>query len=649
MLTQKLIGTVINGVGAPVSGVITVTTFPNSTVGNDLIKKTVITADVGVDGKFVIHIPKFVECSVKITSGGTNVYSTVINVTNDDELDLSVYAADPPPGIADPFTLHMQDTTIHTPTGTGHTHDNKDALDKVGEAAGLPLWDGGAWPGASGWVTDHGALTGLSDDDHPQYSRTTHSHSGVYADALSSDDNYVTDAEKANLHAPHSDDQDLSGLLDETAHDTLDHTGLTGIPTAYSLPTASTTVLGGVKVDGTTVLISDGVISSTGGSGGGVTDHGLLTGLSDDDHTQYLNETRHDALDHTGLTGILALGTTPTTAAYGDHNHTGVYQPAGIYSIDIHSNITALNSVSGVNTGDQDLSGYSQTTHNHSLNNLTEKSYNSLTDKPSIPSITGLLDETAHDLLDHTGLTGIPAAYSLPTASTTVLGGVKVDGTTVTITDGVISSSGSGMTNPMATAGDIIIGGTNGTPTRLAKGTDGQLIGYVGGTVAPVDAAGGFDPLVAEYIVTGSPRTDVIFSGLDGNADGGYILEIDFLSNDSNSTSTNLYCYPNNATSNWLGCFLYGKASSASYADVTAPYIGFCRGTYKSKSVVSVFTDWSQLVQMGAQYGDTAYRQVSQVFNVNTGTTSNITSIVITASSTNGIAVGSTFRLYRRK
>ena len=28
--------------------------------------------------------------------------------------------------------------------------------------------------------------------------------------------------------------------------------------------------------------------------GGGVTDHGALTGLADDDHTQYLNNTRHD-------------------------------------------------------------------------------------------------------------------------------------------------------------------------------------------------------------------------------------------------------------------------------------------------------------------------------------------------------------------
>lgn len=36
----------------------------------------------------------------------------------------------------------------------------------------------------------------------------------------------------------------------------------------------------------------------------GVSDHGELAGLADDDHTNYLNETRHDLLDHTGLTGV---------------------------------------------------------------------------------------------------------------------------------------------------------------------------------------------------------------------------------------------------------------------------------------------------------------------------------------------------------
>jgi len=43
---------------------------------------------------------------------------------------------------------------------------------------------------------------------------------------------------------------------------------LTGTPAAYSLPTASTSVLGGVKVDGTTITISAGVISAVGGGGG---------------------------------------------------------------------------------------------------------------------------------------------------------------------------------------------------------------------------------------------------------------------------------------------------------------------------------------------------------------------------------------------
>ena len=61
------------------------------------------------------------------------------------------------------------------------------------------------------------------------------------------------------------------------------------------------------------------------------------------------------------------------------------------------------------------------------------------------------------------------SSYSLPTASTTVLGGVKIDGTTITISNGVISSSGSGGTdvegNPSGTA-------TAGDLTKLRIGSD---------------------------------------------------------------------------------------------------------------------------------------------------------------------------------
>jgi hypothetical protein len=41
----------------------------------------------------------------------------------------------------------------------------------------------------------------------------------------------------------------------------------------------------------------------------------------------------------------------------------------------------------------------------------------------------------------YSDLTGTPAAYTLPTATTSVLGGVKVDGTSITISGGVISAT----------------------------------------------------------------------------------------------------------------------------------------------------------------------------------------------------------------
>ena len=48
-----------------------------------------------------------------------------------------------------------------------------------------------------------------------------------------------------------------------------------------------------------------------------------------------------------------------------------------------------------------------------------------------------------------------------------------------------------GLTNPMTTAGDIIYGGTDGTPTRLAKGTDGQVLTLASGNPAWAAASGG--------------------------------------------------------------------------------------------------------------------------------------------------------------
>lgn len=84
-------------------------------------------------------------------------------------------------------------------------------------------------------------------------------------------------------------------------------------------------------------------------------------------------------------------------------------------------------------------------------------SYNDLTDKPVIPEAPDLTPyaktadlstvATSGSYEDLTNKPTIPDAYTLPTASTDTLGGVKVDGSTITIADGVISSAGGGGTD----------------------------------------------------------------------------------------------------------------------------------------------------------------------------------------------------------
>lgn len=102
--------------------------------------------------------------------------------------------------------------------------------------------------------SDHGLLTGLGDDDHPQY------YNQARGDARY----------EKYLNNPTVDDYILSS-----------------------------------KVDGTRAWIAPPVAG-----GGGTTDHGLLEGLGDDDHVQYHNTARADAwlagktIDHGGLGGL---------------------------------------------------------------------------------------------------------------------------------------------------------------------------------------------------------------------------------------------------------------------------------------------------------------------------------------------------------
>lgn len=100
---------------------------------------------------------------------------------------------------------------------------------------------------------------------------------------------------------------------------TLTTTGTSGVATfsagtlnipnyTYTLPTASTSVLGGVKVDGTSITITGGVISSTGGSTyTGTTNRITVTGTVIDISASYVGQSSITTLG-TVTTGTLSTG-----------------------------------------------------------------------------------------------------------------------------------------------------------------------------------------------------------------------------------------------------------------------------------------------------------------------------------------------------
>jgi len=55
--------------------------------------------------------------------------------------------------------------------------------------------------------------------------------------------------------------------------------------------------------------------------GGGVTDHGSLSGLNDDDHTQYLNTTRHDTTDRHTLGTVVPHDDHGSLSGLNDDDH----------------------------------------------------------------------------------------------------------------------------------------------------------------------------------------------------------------------------------------------------------------------------------------------------------------------------------------
>ena len=194
------------------------------------------------------------------------------------------------------------------------------------------------WIDLPAGVTDHGALTGLGDDDHLQYHNDTRGDARYYTQGQldialggksdvghTHDDRYYTESEISTL---------LSGKSD-TGH-THAHSVLTGLTsgddhTQYALADKSR--------PGTWVSASD--LAGRSLAELGTRAHSALSGLtSGDDHTQYHNDARGDA-----RYSLLA------------HNHDSRYYT--------ESEVDTL------------LSGKSDSGHNHAISGLTGVSWTS--------------------------------------------------------------------------------------------------------------------------------------------------------------------------------------------------------------------------------------------------------------------------------
>ena len=276
------------------------------------------------------------------------------------------------------------------------------------------------------------------------------------------------------------------------------------IPAAYELPVASATALGGVKV-GSGLSITDGVLSATGG------------GTADSvDWSKIQNKPNFANVATSGDYNDLSnKPTIPSVEGLASEAYVNE-KVAAIVIPEVPTKVSELENDKGYLTEHQSLEGYAKTADLAQV--AKTGSYNDLIDKPTIPSTTGLATETYVDdkiaeidiptvptkvsaftndagyltehqsLIEYAKKTDIPAPYTLPTASTSTLGGVKVDGNTITIADGVISSvGGSGGSEPEKYIKDASVSGNTLTLTKRddtevvftpSGGSGGGVSGY---------------------------------------------------------------------------------------------------------------------------------------------------------------------------
>ena len=314
---------------------------------------------------------------------------------------------------------------------------------------------------------DHGSITGLADDDHPQYvlsatnqtlsstvttleteldgvSSTVFDNSAAWAvDTDTTDHTSLTNIgtrTHAELDGLYTSVNTTSGTWDQTATDldsheadttihfteaSIDHGSIAGLGdndhpqyvlSATNQALSSTVSTLETELDGVSSTVFD---NSASWGGAGVTDHGALTGLADDDHPQYVLSATNQTLSSTvstlegeldGVSSTVFDNSASWAVDTDTTDHTALSNIGTRTHAELDSLYTSVNSTSG--TWDQtatDLDSHEASATVH----FTEASIDH-------GSIAGLGDD------DHTQYTLVDGSRSMDTLDVT--GNATVDG-----------------------------------------------------------------------------------------------------------------------------------------------------------------------------------------------------------------------------
>lgn len=291
---------------------------------------------------------------------------------------------------------------------------------------------------------------------------------------------------------------------------------LLNTPAPYSLPAATSTALGGVKVGAGLTVAADGTIAAT-----ATTDYNSLTNkpvlatvatsgsyadllnkptLFSGSYTDLTNKPTLFDGKYSSLTGAPLLATVATSGSYADllnkptlfsGSYTDLTNKPTIPTQYTDANARAAISVSG-SLAYNATTGVISYTAPTLATVATSGSYTDLTNKPTIPtqytdsnaraaisvtgslaynSTTGVISYTAPTLAtvattgSYNDLTNLPAAYSLPVSSTSTLGGVKVGTGLSADANGVLSLTLGTSASPLNMGATYAAGAPVNAPT----------------------------------------------------------------------------------------------------------------------------------------------------------------------------------------